>query len=49
MCERKDEHPEFDASHFPDCPAQHEDGHCACDKIEEDLRDAFKAMTRENY
>ena len=45
----KMESPDFDASHFPDCPAQHEDGICACNAIEADLRDAFAEMVRENY
>ncbi len=46
--EHADECPPDD-SHFPDCPAQHVDGVCTCDVIERDMRDAFKAMTRECY
>lgn len=42
------ESPEFDAAHFAGCPVE-EDGPCACPEIERDLREEFKAMTRENY
>lgn len=43
---------EFFASplHFPDCSAGSDESEiCVCDAIERDMRDAFAAMTRENY